>query len=170
MKLIKEITDKDILGTDGYSYAKPRITARAILKNSDDNYAVMYSEDFNFYSLPGGGAEGNEDIIGAVKRELLEETGCICNSIKELGVVKENRFHCNYTQISYYFVAETDNKILNPAFTEAEKQHKTTVSWHNLDDMVNLIFNSVYDNTQRMFLQARDAAALKEYLKEKDNL
>ena len=54
MILIKEITDKDILGTDGLSDAKPRYTARAILKNHSDEYAVMYAEKFNLYSLPGG--------------------------------------------------------------------------------------------------------------------
>lgn len=75
MKLIKEITDKEILGTEGLSSAKPRITARAILKRRDGLYAVMYSEKFNLYSLAGGGIEKDENIITALKREIMEETG-----------------------------------------------------------------------------------------------
>ena len=31
MKRIRKITDKDIIGTDGMSLAKPRLTARAFL-------------------------------------------------------------------------------------------------------------------------------------------
>lgn len=132
MKLIKNITDKDILGTDGYSFAKPRVTARAILKNKNGLYAVMYSEDFKFYSFPGGRVEENENITEAIKRELLEETGCTCSSIKELGIVKENRFHCDYTQISYYFFVETEDIVLKPDFTEAEKSIKQQSAGMNL--------------------------------------
>ena len=96
MKLISTITDKEILGTAGLSTAKPRYTARAILKNKDGKYAVMYSRKFNLHSLPGGGVDEGEDIISALKREILEETGCLCDDIKELGYVSENRFHCDF--------------------------------------------------------------------------
>lgn len=50
MKLLKRITDKEILGTNGLSTAKPRLTARAILKHGDQ-FAVMYAEKFDLYSL-----------------------------------------------------------------------------------------------------------------------
>lgn len=164
MKLIKEITDKDILGTDGVSNAKPRITARAILKNRNNQYAVMYSEDFDFYSFPGGGVGKSEDIISALKREIKEETGCNCDVIEELGCVKENRAHCDYTQISYYFVITTNDTRLNPAFTQAETKHKTTVNWYTLDETIKIITEPAYDKVQRKFLQAREIAALNEYL------
>ena len=68
MTLIKRITDKDILGIEGLSNAKPRYTARAILKNRDDQYAVMYAGAFHLYSLPGGGIEQDESVIEALKR------------------------------------------------------------------------------------------------------
>ena len=165
MKCIKVITDKDILGTSGLSYAKPRLTARAILKNENHLYAVMYSEDFDFYSFPGGGIEKNEDTINALKREIKEETGCNCDHIEELGYVEENRFHCDYTQISYYYVVTTNDTELKPDFTQTEVRHKTTVAWHTLEETRKRITVPVYDNNQRKFLQARDIAAWNEYLK-----
>lgn len=165
MKCIGKITDRDILGTDGISDAKPRLTARAILKNEDNLYAVMYSGEFDFYSLPGGGFEENEDVLTALKREIKEETGCACDYVEELGYIEENRFHCDYTQISYYFVVTTKEKELNPDFTKEELRRKTSVSWHTLDEAVKLISSPVYEKTQRKFLQARDVAALNEYLK-----
>lgn len=165
MKCIAKITDKDILGTHGICDEKPRLTARAILKNEDNLYAVMYSGEFDFHSLPGGGFEGNEDALTALKREIREETGCGCDYVEELGYVEENRFHCGYTQISYYFVVTTKGNKLKPNFTNNERRNKTSVNWYTLDDAVNLISLPVYENVQRKFLQARDVAALNEYLK-----
>ena len=43
MEKIGTITDKEILGTEGLSTAKPRLTARAILQNSQGQIAVMYA-------------------------------------------------------------------------------------------------------------------------------
>ena len=165
MKLIKEITDKEILGTAGLSQAKPRLTARAILKRRDGLYAVMYSEKFNLYSLAGGGIEKDEDIITALKREIMEETGCECDKINELGYVYENRAHCDYTQYSYYFVAETKGAVTAPEMTDSETANKTSCMWKPLKEVVDLIKTPVHNTNQRKFLQARDVAALNEYLK-----
>lgn len=165
MKLIKEITDKEILGTGGLSSAKPRLTARAILKRRDGLYAVMYSEKFNLYSLAGGGIEENEDIITALKREVLEETGCECDKINELGYVYENRAHCDYAQYSYYFVAETKGAVSAPDMTDSEIVNKTICMWKPLNDVADLIRTPIHSTNQRKFLQARDVAALNEYIK-----
>lgn len=164
MKLIKEITDKEVLGTDGFSTARPRYTARAILKNKDNKYAVMYSHKFNLHSLPGGGVDEGEDIISALKREILEETGCLCDETKELGYVSENRFHCDYTQISYYFIVETSGTTQKTQMTEDEIINNTETQWHTLETMITLISSPVHDTNQRKFLQARDVAAIKAYL------
>ena len=165
MKLIKEITDKEVLGTSGLSSAKPRYTARAILKTKDNKYAVMYSHKFKLYSLPGGGVDEGEDIISALKREILEETGCLSDDIKELGYVSENRFHCDYTQISYYYIVETSGTTQKTQMTEDEIINNTETQWHILEDMITLISSPVHNTNQRKFLQARDVAAIAEYLK-----
>ena len=107
MKLICELNDKLILGRDGMSDKAPRLTARAIVKNQDGLYAVMYSDKFKLHSLPGGGVEEGEDVLTALHREVYEETGCICDKIEELGIVAENRASLDYTQINYYFVVTT---------------------------------------------------------------
>ena len=164
MKIIAEITDKEILGTDGLSSAKPRYTARAIVKNGD-LYAVIHSKKFHKYSLPGGGVDNGEDIITALKREILEETGCTCGKISELGIVKENRAQADYTQLSYYYVVEADS-VGVPHFTEAETKSGTVLQWHALSEMIKLINNLQPTTYQQQYLKARDVAALNEYIGE----
>ncbi|MBQ7316863.1 MAG: NUDIX domain-containing protein [Clostridia bacterium] len=108
--ILAELSDENVLGTGGLSSASPRLTARAILKREDGLFAVMYAQKFNLYSLPGGGMEGDESPETAIAREIWEETGCICSAIEPLGVVLENRFHADYTQIDYYFVVTTNGE------------------------------------------------------------
>lgn len=163
MKEIAWITDREILGTEGLSAARPRYTARAIL-TCKGLYAVMHAEKFHLYSLPGGGIEPGEDAVSALRRELLEETGCSCDAIREIGAVVENRAYMDYTQISYYYLVETSSNTRRPRFTEAEAKNGTSVQWRTLDEVISLITAPRHDTTQKKYLQARDAAALSEYL------
>lgn len=165
MKTLCELTDKEVLGTDGYSNAIPRMTARAIVKNEQGLFAVMYAEKFNLYSLPGGGIEDGEDKVSALRREILEETGCGCDQIEELGCVLENRAHADYTQKSFYYVVTTSGDPQETKLTEDERNNKTHVQWHTLDEVYARIASPVHDTNQRKFLQARDVAALRAYMK-----
>lgn len=63
MRQICELNDRIMLGTEGLSTKAPRITARAIVKNQDGLYAVMYADKFKLHSLPGGGVEDGEDVL-----------------------------------------------------------------------------------------------------------
>ena len=163
MELICELNDMIVLGTDGMSTKTSRITARAIVKNRDGLYAVMYAEKFGLHSLPGGGIDGDETPEEALLREVLEETGCSCDQIEPLGIVKENRFHADYSAISYYFVVRCLSESSQPQFTEAEQDVETILKWCTLDEAIHLIKDCTHDTNQRKFLQARDVAALDEY-------
>lgn len=165
MKRLAIITDREILGLEGLSRAKPRLTARAVLKNNNDQYAVMYAEEFDLYSLPGGGVENGEDILHALRREIREETGCSCDTVEPLGYVEENRGRQDYTQISYYFIVTTHCRELRPNLTGDERRHGTTVGWHSLEDAYDRIAAPCHTTVQRKYLQARDVAALDAYRK-----
>lgn len=168
MKVIAELNDMLLLGQPGCSDAKPRLTARAVLRRSDGLYAVMYVGKYGIYILPGGGVDEGESIEDALRREIAEETGCGCKTIRALGVVSENRAHADYTQLSYYYAVETDGPETALQLTEAEMENGSELQWHTLETLLHLIGDPVHEVKQRKYLQARDMAALKEYMQNSD--
>jgi len=170
MNRLRLITDMDILGTPGLCSAEPRLTARAIVRNPQGQYAVVCEKKHGFYALPGGGMEPGEDPVVAVRREVLEETGCECRLVQPLGYVEENRAHCGSTRISYWFEIWTDSTELHPQFTPEETALETTVEWCSLEETCRRIMETVYESPHRRFLQARDTAALQSYLAKQQNM
>ncbi|MBE6622013.1 MAG: NUDIX domain-containing protein [Ruminococcaceae bacterium] len=165
MKRICLLTDRKVLKKGGFSRVKPRLTARAILRNKEGLYAAMYSDRFRLYSLPGGGMEPGETPAKALRRELLEETGCRCVSIQGVGIVEENRAYCNFTQRSFYYAVQTEEPYETPQPTEKEQKNKTVVLWLPFDELYDRIATPVHTSNPRKYVQARDVAALDAYRK-----
>jgi len=163
-KMICQLTDHDVLGSEGLCTTKPILKARAILRCIEDGkYAVIHERKTNLYMLPGGGMEDGEDAESSIIREIFEETGCICETIEPLGIVAENRFHANKTRVSYFFAVETKTSKGTPRFTIQERQLDTEIKWCSFDEMLCLMKDTVYESPDKRFLQARDLAALHEY-------
>jgi len=165
MKLLADLTDMNILGAPGLSQSPPRITARAVVVRQDGKIAVMYAEAFGLYSLPGGGVEMGETPEEALVREIAEETGCACDRVTELGLIRENRGQGDYTQHSYYYVVYTQGPTQAMQLTESEARHRTTLQWHSTKEAWRLIASPEHSTYQRKFLQARDMTALREFMK-----
>ena len=163
MKIICELNDKIVLGTDGTSSKPPRITARAVVKSTDGLYAVMYSYKFNIYTLPGGGVEDGEDVITALRREVYEEVGCECETVEELGIIYENRASLDYTQENHYFIVTVSEIPTQNHLTDTEAANRTVVQWHSFSEMKRLINEQDFDRVQGKYLKARDVAAVNCY-------
>lgn len=164
MKRIAELTDQSLLGRDGWATAEPRRTARGILRNEAGLYAVIYAESWGLHNLPGGGVEPGESPVEALRRELLEETGCVCRQIEELGYVYENRAYCNFTQNAYYFVAQCSGTPASLHLTDEERAQGITCLWLPLEEVAERIRAFRPQTDQQRYLRARDLAALEAYM------
>ena len=60
----------------------------------DNKVAMVYSHKYDYYKFPGGGIESNEDIITALKREVLEETGFVMNKPEYRGTAYSEKPCC----------------------------------------------------------------------------
>lgn len=107
MELICKITDEDIGEEIKQTEIKEvRIAARGIVMREDGKIGIFNKANKNEYKLPGGGIEEKETPEEAFKREVLEETGCEVEIIKNMGITEEYKTKNNFKQISYVFVGK----------------------------------------------------------------
>lgn len=164
MKFLKTITDKDfdsnIPAPEKY---KEREAARAVVFDKDNNVAILHVTKDHYHKIPGGGIEEGEDIMQALKREVLEEIGCEIENIKELGIIEEYRNKHPLHQTSYCFTANVFGEKGKPNFTAKEIAGGFEVTWLSLDDAIEVIRNEdeseIYESD---FMTKRDLAFLKE--------
>ena len=162
MKHIITLTDKDINGSDKLSTAEPRIAVNAVLFDDDGNIAISYMGKYDLHTLPGGGVDSGEDLYAAVKREMLEEAGCDCEIIGELGKITENRAENDFTQERFYYIARVIGDKGGLQLTDEEKDANTDVIWLSPKQALALISGKQKNNYQQKFIQKRDIAALKQ--------
>jgi len=164
MKHLAAITDKDITGSDALSTTEPRIAVTAVLFDRDCNIALSYSSKMDIYSIIGGGVDLGEDLITAIKREILEEAGCHCEIICELGLTFESRAEINYTQTRYNYIARVVGEKGELQLTEDELSKDITVRWLPIEEALRLIKKSTPHDYNYKFIRHRDIIVLNEVL------
>ena len=164
MKQLATITDKDITGADTLSTAKPRMAVDTVLFDDENNIALCHLGKFDFYTLPGGGVDPGEDLITAAKREVLEEAGCQCKILCEIGTVTENLGEIDCTQTRYTYIARVVGEKGDPQLTEREILLESTVCWHPFEKARQLIAQNIPKDCQQQFIKHRDMIVLNEVL------
>lgn len=79
------------------------------------------------------GIENNETLEQALRREVLEESGCEINILKELGYVKKYRTTNNFVQTSYVYISKVSKDTQKLHFTKQEKEEGAELYWFKPD-------------------------------------
>lgn len=140
---------------------KVREAARAVVFDSEGKVALLHVSKKDYYKLPGGGLEGDEDKLIALARECKEEIGCDVEDIRELGQVTEYRKMWDLKQISYCYLAKVKGEKCDPDFTESELEDGFEIVWLPLEEAIETMRNSRTENQEgALYIVPRDIAIL----------
>ena len=161
MKHLLSLTDKDITGSDKLSLAQPRIAVGIVLLDADNKIALSHIGIWDLYGLPGGGVDDGEDLLAAVKREALEETGCQCEIIREIGKTYQNSESDGFVQEKTYYLARVVGEKGDLHLEDYEIASETTVKWYLPEQAIQVISERKSDSLGEEFMKRRDLAVLK---------
>ncbi len=104
------VLDKKNYDPNGTVGKRPSVRG-IILRNG--MIAMMHSQKYNYYKLPGGGIEPGESLEETLIREVREESGLIVipDTIKEFGYVRrieKGKYEDIFIQDNYYFICEAE--------------------------------------------------------------
>jgi 8-oxo-dGTP diphosphatase len=159
MKLIKEITDEEVIGKSAGKkegkYTK-RIAARAIILDLNNNIALLSVSKNNYHKLPGGGLEGRENIEEALKREIKEEVGCEIEILEEVGEIIEYKDKDKQKQTSYCYLARLKGEKGKPNFMKEEIERGFILLWIPLKKAIDLMRKDSSKQYDSKFIKLRD--------------
>lgn len=96
---------EDNLNKHDVEHLKPRVGVRAILKKAD-TFVLIYHDQWDLYTLPGGGVEKHEEPLQALKREIKEETGFDIKNPVHTVTLKEHFSDSIWEH--HFYLCETD--------------------------------------------------------------
>ena len=144
MELLKEITENDVgLKTHKAGSYRLRRSSRAIVLSREGKVALMYSPRDRCFWTPGGGIDEGESVEEALRREVLEETGCRVRIDCGVGVSIAYIDSLGVIGISYCFLAHAVGKPRKLKLTEFEVSAGTMPVWKkDIDDAMKAVAGS----------------------------
>ncbi len=168
MKLLAEISDKslglseqDTLLGSNYSLRK---SGRVILLSDQGEMATQFLETHQYHKLPGGGVDRGETIEEAAKREILEEVGCACELISEVGMTIEYRNEYNLIHLSYCFVGKQTGPLETPRLEQKEIEDGHTTLWLAPAEALKRMKADQPQKYSARFIRQREVRFLEAYL------
>jgi 8-oxo-dGTP pyrophosphatase MutT (NUDIX family) len=166
MELLREISEGDIgvskNGNEETHYVL-RKAARALAFNGEGKIAILFVSKKNYHKLPGGGIESGEDIKTALKREIMEETGCNVEIRPvDVGTVIEYRDGDGLLQVSYCYLSDVTGEPGEVAFTEKEIRNGFQLKWLDLEEAISALKNDAPSESFEKFMRERDLTFLEK--------
>lgn len=140
-----------------------RYAVRAVIFDENGCVPLLHAGVRDYYKLPGGGVDDNEDLHTALKRELEEEIGSRAKIVHELGKVLEWKDSECLKQVSFCYMATLQGDKGIPRFTENELAEGFEVVWAtDIKQALSLVEMAVdRDDIEVSFMTTRDSAILR---------
>ncbi|MDD5251594.1 MAG: NUDIX domain-containing protein [Patescibacteria group bacterium] len=139
-----------------------REAARAILLDDKGRVALLNVSKYGYFKLPGGGIDPGETVLRALRRELLEETGCEAKiDPSSVGATIELRRQLKLFQISYCFIARVSGNKCALKLTPDERREGFKLAWVKPDQALRLLRERHPRNYEGHFIVNRDAILMK---------
>ena len=132
MEYITSISDKDIFPnkeTSPITEWTLRKTVKIIIQNSEGKIALVTNPIHKCFLLPGGGIDGEEDILTAADRESREEAFCSITEPEIFGTIEEYRARDGKRYETSGVFAHMGDVVSEDLRTEDEKKNGLTVIW-----------------------------------------
>jgi ADP-ribose pyrophosphatase YjhB (NUDIX family) len=144
MNYIISLTDKDIFPMKEIAQVSDwskRKTVKILIQNKDGKIAMVTNPIHNFFLLPGGGIDGDEDMFTSADRESREEALCSIINPVEFGVTEEWRARDKKHYETFGVFAHEGVADTADTRTEDEKKNNLTVAWFFPDEVEEKLAN-----------------------------
>ncbi|KAE8440338.1 hypothetical protein EG329_008563 [Mollisiaceae sp. DMI_Dod_QoI] len=142
-----------------------RSAVRAILHNPlAHQIALIHVAKGNYFKLPGGGVEADEDHTVAIAREIFEETGCKAAIDIDKCFAKSEEWRNDLHQISFCYVAKLVEDTGNPELTELEASEGLSHRWVSVDEAIEAMKSSQPTSELGNFIKERDLFFVEKFV------
>ena len=155
MELLK-IFNEEGVSLEKINTFKKRNSVRGVVIDNNNNIAILYSNKFKFYTLPGGGVEEGETTEEAIIRECKEETGCNVKIIGEVGKTIEVREKDKGTNEAHCFILKVLGEKGNPEFIGDEIECDFSIKWYPLEKAISVKDMITRDDLYHQYMEDRD--------------
>jgi 8-oxo-dGTP diphosphatase len=161
MKDLGLINPRSISHEEATTYGL-REAARAIVVDDDGLIALLHVTRDNYYKLPGGGLEDDEDKIVALDRECQEEIGCDIEVLQEIGFTTEYWKEDFEKQISYCYLAKLVGEKGTPQLTESEMERGFETVWVPYVEVMRLLKETIPTQWEGEYIRSREIIFFEE--------
>ncbi|MDE2037797.1 MAG: NUDIX domain-containing protein [Patescibacteria group bacterium] len=166
MKQIVIINPEGVSDKETLNY-KTREASRAVVFDDEKNVALLHATKYDYYKLPGGGIEKNEDPEKALRRECLEEIGCDVEIVKALGTILEYRKKFDLKQTSHCYIAKVVGEKGIPHLMEDEIEEGFQTVWLPIREALDKVSSGERKIYEAQYMIARDTMILKKAVEAK---